>query len=112
MATPPEASLHLNLAESTDKHHGKLTTITCRGRLVAGTADRLKELVKPLVEHRTHIVLDCAGLAHVDSAGLGALVALKVSAIHQTACTLELVHLSDRVLELLRLTHLNRLFSV
>ena len=112
MTTESAAPLSFEVEESVDEKNWKRTTITCHGRLVSDTAAPLKDLVKPLIEQGGHIVIDCGDIAHVDSSGLGVLVALKVSAIHQTACTLELVHLSDRVLELLRLTHLNRLFSV
>jgi anti-anti-sigma factor len=51
-------------------------------------------------------VLDFADLSYLDSAGLGTLVNLKVSAIHQGYCTLEFVNLSPRVRELLSLTNL------
>jgi hypothetical protein len=42
---------------------------------------------------------------------LGALVGLKVSAINQGYCVLELVNMMPRVLELLRITNLKQLFS-
>ena len=56
-------------------------------------------------------MIDFADLKYLDSLGLGALVGLKVSAINQGFCKLELVNLSPRVRELLSLTHLTELFS-
>jgi anti-anti-sigma factor len=50
-------------------------------------------------------------LKYLDSLGLGALVGLKVSAMHKSFCKLELVNLSPRVRELLSLTKLTELFS-
>ncbi len=47
----------------------------------------------------------------MDSAGLGAVVGLKVSAINQGYCILELPNMTPRVLELLRITHLAQMFQ-
>ena len=47
----------------------------------------------------------------MDSAGLGVLVGLKISAIGAGYCTLEFTNLSPRVKELLHLTKLTQLFS-
>jgi anti-anti-sigma factor len=78
---------------------------------VSDTAEQLKEVVKPLISEGGHIVIDFADLNALDSLGLGALVGLKVSAINKGMCKLELVNLSPRVRELLKLTHLTELFS-
>jgi anti-anti-sigma regulatory factor len=48
---------------------------------------------------------------HLDSSGLGALVGLKASAINQGLCILEFVNMTPRILELLRITHLTKMFS-
>jgi anti-anti-sigma regulatory factor len=50
-------------------------------------------------------------VSFVDSLGLGTLVGLKVSALHQGYCTLEFEHLTPRVQELLKLTKLTELFQ-
>jgi anti-anti-sigma factor len=47
----------------------------------------------------------------MDSSGLGTLVGLKVSALREGYCKLELVNLSARVKELLRLSNLTQLFA-
>jgi anti-anti-sigma factor len=56
-------------------------------------------------------VLDLTDLAYLDSSGLGTLVGLKVSAAKEGYCRLELVNLSSRVKELLRLSNLTQLFA-
>lgn len=89
----------------------KTTTITCHGRLVNETARRIEEVVKPLIQSGGLIRIDLTDLAFLDSSGLGALVALKVSAINKGYCKLELVNLSPKVKQLLTITNLLQLFS-
>ena len=72
---------------------------------------RSKELVKPMIAQGGRIVLDFADLEYLDSSGLGALVGLKVSALHQGLVKLELENLSQRIKELLKMTNLLTLFS-
>jgi anti-sigma B factor antagonist len=96
-----------------DEHeNGKqVTIIKCHGELVSNTAGELKEVVRPLILPGSRIVIDLADVKHVDSAGLGALVGLKTSAINQVLCVLDLANMTPGVLELLRITHLTQLFS-
>jgi anti-anti-sigma factor len=56
------------------------------------------------------IIIDLGDVKHLDSAGLGALVGLKTSAINQGLCILEF-NMTPGVLELLRITHLTQMFS-
>jgi anti-anti-sigma factor len=108
----PEALFQYEIEESEDQFKLNVVTIKCSGRLVNDTARDLRELVSPLIEKSgTRIVLDFSDLTFIDSAGLGALVGLKVSAIHKGLVKLELVNLTPRVLELLRVTRLTELFS-
>jgi anti-anti-sigma factor len=71
----------------------------------------VKDLVKPLIAQGGRIVLDFADLEYLDSSGLGALVGLKVSALHQGLVKLELENLSPRIKELLKMTNLLGMFS-
>ena len=108
-----DGSFHCELEKSKDEDEkGKqVTTIKCRGELVSGrAADELKELVRSLILPGGRIVIDLGDVRHVDSAGLGALVGLKVSAINQGQCILELANMTPGVHELLRITHLTELF--
>jgi anti-anti-sigma factor len=94
-----------------DERGNQVTTVKCHGRLVTATASAMKEQVKSLIPLGGRIVIDMGDVSQLDSSGLGALVSLKVSAINQGYCILELANMTPRVLELLRLTHLAQMFS-
>jgi anti-anti-sigma factor len=103
---------HYEIEKSTDPATGTATTtIHCHGRLVATTANGLKDLVKPIIPEGGHIVLDFADLAYMDSSGLGTLVGLKATAVKEGYCRLILENLTPRVKELLSLTNLLGMFS-
>jgi anti-anti-sigma factor len=108
-----DGSFHCELEKSKDKneHGNHVTTIKCHGELVSDTANMIKELVRPLIPLGGRIVIDLSDVKHLDSAGLGALVGLKASAIKQGLCILEFANMTPRVLELLRITHLTKMFS-
>ena len=107
----PDGLFHCELEKSKDEHGNQVTTIKCHGDLVSVTASEFKELVKPLIPLGGRIVIDVSDVRHLDSAGLGALVGLKASAIKQGPCILELANMTPGVLELLRITHLTQMFS-
>jgi anti-anti-sigma factor len=111
MASAQGTDFRYEVEESEDKSGWKTTTIHCHGRLVNQTAGQIKELVKPLIPKGGRIVLDFADLDYLDSSGLGALVGLKVSALHQGLVKLELENLSPRLKDLLTMTNLAQLFG-
>ena len=90
---------------------GRVITVTCHGRLVAGTTDIIKETVKPLIAEGGKIIVDVGDVQYIDSMGLGALVGLKISAIGAGYCTLQYENLSKKVQELIRMTHLTDLLK-
>jgi anti-anti-sigma factor len=110
-----DGSFHCELETShlkdKDESGNQVTIVKCHGELVCGTADQLKERVRPLIPIGGRIILDLGDVKHLDSAGLGALVGLKTSAIKQGECKLELANMTPGVLELLRITHLTQLFA-
>ena len=108
-----DGSLRCDLEESKDKDENgnTVTTIKCHGDLVSDTAGEIKKLLSPLIPLCGRIIIDLSDLKHLDSAGLGALVGLKVSAIKQERCRLELANMTPGMLELLRITHLTQMFS-
>jgi len=106
-----DGSFHYEVAKSKDENGNQVTTIMCHGELVSGTAGGIKELVRPLISLGGRIIIDLGAVKHLDSAGLGALVGLKTSAIKQGLCSLELANMTPGVLELLRITHLTQFFS-
>jgi anti-anti-sigma factor len=111
MATTPQATLSYEVEKSKNDHNQPVTTIICHGRLVSETSGQIKEVIKPLIPQGGVIRLDLTDLSYMDSSGLGTLVGLKVSALREGYCRLELVNLSPRVAELLRLSNLSQLFS-
>ena len=86
------------------------TTVRCTGRLTIDTSPQLKSEVKPLLVNKRRVILDLTGLAHMDSSGLGALVALYISA-RASGCELQMVNLSPRIRELLSMTNIISLFE-
>ena len=111
MPTVPQATLSFEIEKSQNDHDQPVTTIICHGRLVSDTSGQLKEAIKPLIPEGGVIRLDLTDLGYMDSSGLGTLVGLKVSALREGYCRLELVNLSPRVADLLRLSNLSQLFS-
>ena len=85
--------------------------VECHGRLNSSTTGILQGEVKPLLAQSKHVILDLTHLWQVDSMGLGALIALYVSA-KGAGCRLELVNLSKKVRELLGMTNLLAVFGV
>lgn len=108
-----ERSFHCEIekAKEKDEKGNLVTTIHCHGELVSETANSFKEKVKTLIPLGGHIVIDVGDVKYLDSAGLGALVGLKASALKQGLCILTLSNKTPRVVELLRLTHLTQLFK-
>jgi anti-sigma B factor antagonist len=111
MSTAPGTGFHYHVEETKDEANYITTTIKCQGRLVSENTDELRKLVQPLVQRGGRTVLDFAAVEYLDSSGLGAIVGLKVSAIHRGLCVLELVNLTPRVKQLLSITNLLQLFS-
>ena len=108
-----DGSFRCDVEKSIDKDErgNQVTTIKCHGELVTHTANTIKDLVRPLIPLGGRIVIDLGDVKHLDSSGLGALVGLKASAVKQGRCILELANMTPRVLELLRITHLTKMFS-
>jgi len=111
MSTAPRPSLQWEIEKSTDEASNKVTTIKCHGRVVSDTAAQLKEVVKPLIPQGGRILIDLSDVEQVDSSGLGTLVGLKASAVNAGYCRLELVKLTPRIADLLRITKLTQLFA-
>jgi anti-anti-sigma factor len=105
------APFHYEVEESADESGYKTTTIQCHGKLISDNTAEIRALVSPLIVAGGRTVLDFTYLDYLDSAGLGALVSLKVSAINRGLCKLELVNLTPRVKKLLSITNLMQLFS-
>ncbi|MEO7028280.1 MAG: STAS domain-containing protein [Acidobacteriaceae bacterium] len=90
---------------------GATAVVLCQGKLVLGVTDLLYLPVSQLMSNHQSIVLDLAGLTHMDSIGLGTLVRLYVAS-KTRGCTLELRNLGKKVRDLLILTNLLPVFSI
>lgn len=84
---------------------GDVTVVYCSGKLTAAQAGLIREEVKPLLVRSNKVVLDLAEISQMDSMGLGTIISLYVSA-KSAGCQLEMMHLSERVRELFRITNL------
>lgn len=94
-----------------DQQGNQVTTVRCHGKLVSENSGEIKQAVKPLIPLGGRIIIDLGDLKYLDSSGLGALIGLKVSAVNQGGCILQLANATPRILELLRLTGLEKLLS-
>jgi anti-anti-sigma factor len=103
IAPVPELSLDV-------VRNGDEILIHCHGRIVSATSATLQDRVRASIPGSKRIVLDLTDVTYLDSSGLGALVGLYVSA-KRGGSTLKLIHLSERVKELLRLTQLAGIFE-
>ncbi len=101
----PRQTLELETHQSPEE-----TMVLCHGRIIAETTNKLREEVKVLVPYTKRLVLDLSDVAYMDSAGLGALVGIYISA-KRAGCELKLINLSDRVMELLRITKVASVFN-
>ena len=111
MPTTPEAVFHYEVQKSGDENTGAVTTITCHGRLVKETSGQVKQMVKPLIPMGRRIVLDLTDVSFLDGSGSGSLVGLRVSAVKEGFCRLELFNPSPREKKPGRLSSLTQLFS-
>ncbi|MGB0035282.1 MAG: STAS domain-containing protein [Candidatus Acidiferrales bacterium] len=84
--------------------------VECTGRLTAEHSMLLKTEVKSLLPHKKRIILDLTSLAHMDSAGLGTIVSVYISA-KSTNCDLQLVNLNQHLRQLFAMTNLLSLFE-
>jgi anti-anti-sigma factor len=103
-------ALQLEIETTEAPASGLITKVFCLGQLAASTANTIKTTVKPLIAGGGSIILDLTGIDFIDGLGLGALVALKASAINAGHCTLQLSNLSDKILEFLKAANLTELF--
>jgi anti-anti-sigma factor len=90
---------------------GNVALVRCHGQLTMGYTNLLQARVKKLIPEHKRIVLNLSELTHMDSSGLGSLVALFVSA-RAAGCSLELMNLSHGIQKVLSLTNLMSVFTV
>ena len=82
--------------------NGSTVTLKIIGRLDTTTAPQLEETVVAAAAEAKDLVLDCAELAYVSSAGLR--VILKAQKLMMRKGTLKLTHVNETVMEVLEIT--------
>src|ERR1700689_4791042 len=97
-------------SEDLDSRGNQVLTFKCHGRLGMGTRDQIEGMFK---QHPFHgrIVIHLSDVNYIDSAGLGALMRLKLSAIKEGGVSVHFVKMTPRVLQLLKITHLTDWFT-
>jgi len=103
------------------------TIVHCTGKITLETAALFQETIRGLIPEAKCIVVDLTDVGHIDSAGLGALVAVWSSARRKSAevgfrwpepqgatapYEIKLVHFNDHIRKLLRITRLDRVFGI
>jgi anti-anti-sigma factor len=84
--------------------------VECEGRLTSDNAPLLRLEVKELLPVHKRIVLDLQGVPQMDSAGLGAVVGLYVTA-RTRGCLVELVNANEAIRKLFSVTNVLSLFE-
>ena len=84
--------------------------VECEGRLISDNAPLLRLEIKELVPLHSQIVLDLKQVPQMDSAGLGMIVGLYVTA-RTRGCRLELVNANEAIRKLFSVTNVLSLFE-
>ena len=94
------------------RHNADVTILDLKGKLrVGGNAVALHRSIRSLVlEKKTQIILNLAGVTFIDSCGLGELVASQVS-VENKAGEIKLIGLTDQLRELLKVTRILAVFD-
>ena len=90
-----------------------VTVLDLKGReRIRGASIVLHESIRCLAgEGKTHVLLDLAWVKHIDSGGLGELIASHVT-LDKKGGALKLMHLTESVHELMTITKLLTVFDV
>lgn len=89
---------------------GETAKVKCKGRLVYGQTDALKNAVGELLPKAKRVVIDLSEVTYMDSSGLGTIVRLYVTA-KSAHCELQLVNLGARLRELFGMARVLSLFE-
>lgn len=97
-------------SETLDARGSKVTTVRCHGRLVVQARDHVEDIFRHTA-FKGHIYIDLNDVSYMDSAGLGALVRLKFSALKDSGVSVTFVNIGPRVMQMLKITNLLEWFS-
>jgi anti-sigma B factor antagonist len=91
---------------------GDVTILDLKGRVRIGGDTALHKSIRCLVEEgKTQILLNLAGVTHIDSRGLGELVSSHVT-LSNKGGQIKLSHLTERLRDLMTITKLLTIFDI
>lgn len=96
-----------------ERRVGDVTVLDLKGRVrIGGSTVALHKAIRCLVEEgKTQILLNLAGVTHIDSSGLGELIASHIT-VSNKGGEIKLAHLTERLRELMTITKLLTVFDV
>lgn len=96
-----------------ERREGDVAVLDLKGRIrISGGALALHRSIRCLVdEGKTKILLNLAGVTHVDSTGLGELISSYVT-LSNKGGQIKLVHLTERLRDIMTITKLLTVFDV
>jgi anti-anti-sigma factor len=96
-----------------ERREGDVAVLDLRGRIrISGGTLALHRSIRCLVEEgKTKILLNLAGVTHIDSTGLGELISSYVT-LSNKGGQIKLVHLTDRLQDIMTITKLLTVFDV
>ena len=96
-----------------ERREGDVTVLDLKGRIrMSGGTLALHRSIRCLVEEgKTKILLNLAGVTHIDSTGLGELISSYVTLSNQGG-EIKLVHLTERLRDIMTITKLLTAFDV
>lgn len=92
------------------RSEGETASVKCKGRLVFGQTDILKDGVRDLLPKSSRVVIDLSEVDFMDSSGLGTVLYLYFTA-KISHCELQLVNLAPRVRQLFGMANILSLFE-
>jgi len=95
-----------------ERQEGDVTVLELSGEILLDDGDlEFRRRIHDLVERgQVKVVVDLAGITHIDSAGVGMMVA-KQKTVHQHGGDIKLVHLTSRSQRLLAIMRLATMFE-
>lgn len=100
----------LNIKE---RQAGDVTVLDMDGeiRIDGGSVEYRNTIRRLLGEGRKKVLLNLAGVSHIDSSGLGELIASRLT-LNEGGGQIKLLHLTQRIRELMTITKLLTVFDV
>ena len=96
-----------------ERRVGEVTILDLKGRIrISGGTLALHKAIRCLVdEGKTKILLNLAGVTHIDSMGLGELISSHIT-LRQKGGEIKLINLTERIQDLMTITKLLTVFDV